>query len=134
MEVATVLHLLTAATSLIGVFFSLRSAIEMSSTDIAQIASTRWDYNPAIVRSLASQKTDAVTGVTALLVVFVLEVASLALDLGEFPSLSTGLIVFAVASGLLFGVGTFLRREFRKAIHRKALERLPTEKVGKWPP
>ena len=59
--------------TLIASFFWIRGSLALSIKDIAALAGTYWNYNPATLQNLASQKADSLIAGLLLLVSFSLQ-------------------------------------------------------------
>ncbi len=55
----TFIQLTSLAVTFIATFFWIRGTALLSTKDLAALAGTYWDYSPATLNSLASQKADS---------------------------------------------------------------------------
>jgi hypothetical protein len=63
--------------TVISAYFLIKSVIEMTPKDIAELSTTRFDYNPPVVRSLSKQRADTLVGFALLMTGLVLSLANL---------------------------------------------------------
>ena len=107
----------------------MRGAALLTPEMLADLASTKWGYNPAALRSLAQQQADAAVGFVTLAVALVLQLASLGVGAPYNLSLTGGAIAVA-ASGAVAWLGTAAANRRRDTSVRRAEKRLRELKEG----
>lgn len=94
-------------------FFLAKGNLGLSAETIAEISSTKWDYNSNVIRSLAQQRADTWIGVVFLLLGFVLQMwnALWPMRYDDF-AVHKGAAIYALVFSAILGFGAFfLSRE-----------------------
>ena len=90
---------------LISSFFLIKSVIEMTPKDMAELSQTNWDYSlTATTRSLAKQKADTTIGFVFMVLSFSLSLANSLwpMRLADFAVSRNGVILAVLVSIVIF--------------------------------
>lgn len=84
----------------ISAFFLIKSVIEMTPKDVAELSQTHWNYSLSATRNLAKQKADTLVGFVFLMSSFSLSLANLLwpMRLGDFGVNCNGVIIAFLVS------------------------------------
>ena len=105
--VRTFIQVLALSLTLVASLFLLKANFGLSVKNIAEISSTRWDYNSEVARSLAQQQADTAVGFFYLLLAFGLQMGNLLWpeQYVDFKVDALGAILAIVTAGALLVVG-----------------------------
>ena len=86
-----------------------RGSVALTPQGIAELATSKWDYNPEVIGNLAQQKVDTAVGVVLLLLAFALQMLDVlrAVPSGDAPA-RRGPILGALAASAVLVVGALL--------------------------
>jgi hypothetical protein len=89
-------------------FFLAKANVGLSAEHIAELASTKWDYNPDVVRGLAQQRADTWVGFTFLIAAFVMSLWNTLWPMRWVDfAVHKGAAAYALALAMLLGFGAF---------------------------
>ena len=89
-------------------FFLAKGNLGLSARAIAELASTKWDFNPDLIANLAQQRADTWIGVLLLLIAFALQMMNVMWPMrwSDF-TVHKGAAVYAVVLSIVIGFGAF---------------------------
>lgn len=123
--IRTFIQVAGLAFTLEAAFFLARANIGLSAETLAQIASTKWGYNPDVVRSLAQQRADTWIGFAFLLAAFVLSLWNLLWPMrwDDF-AVHKGGAVSALVLALVLGFAALYLSKQLAAAHEQRVNRI----------
>lgn len=106
--IRTFIQVAELAFTLEAAFFLAKANVGLSAEHIAELASTKWDYNPDVVRGLAQQRADTTVGFFFLLGAFVLSLWNTLWPMRWVDfSVHKGAAVYALALAVFVGFGAY---------------------------
>jgi hypothetical protein len=129
--IRTFIQITSLVLTLEAAIFLAKGNLGLSAQAIAEISSTKWDYNSDLITSLAQQRADTWVGVVLLLGAFFLQMGNALWPMrwADFD-VHKGAAVYAVAFSVMLGFGAFfLAREVAHSTSsdvKKILERPAT--------
>lgn len=122
----TFIQITSLLLTLEAAIFLAKGGLGLSAEAIAQLSSTRFGYNPDLVRSLAQQRCDTWVGVGLLLLAFSLQMWNTLwpLRIGDF-GVHKGAALYAVVFSIVLAFGAFfLSKEAAANTAEKVKEKL----------
>lgn len=96
------------ALTLVAAFFLAEGGLGLQPAVVAELASTKFNYNSEVVRSLSQQHADTVVGSGLLTLAFILQlVNALWVTIWEHYMVSRPTIIYAVVFSTAIGVGVY---------------------------
>jgi hypothetical protein len=114
--IRTFIQVAGLAFTLEAAFFLARANVGLSAEHIAELASTKWDYSPDVIRGLAQQRADTTIGFSFLLAAFVLSLWNTLWPMRWVDfTVHKGAAAYALALAVFVGFGAFhLSKELTK--------------------
>ena len=100
----TFIQITALTVTLIATYFWIRGAALLSPKDLAALSGTYFNYNPALLKSLASQKSDSYLAGLLLLSSFLLQTGN---SLWPMRIEDFGINKWGVVSSVVFSTGVF---------------------------
>ena len=90
--------------TVISAYFLIKSVIEMTPKDIAELSTSRFDYSPPVVRNLSKQRVDTLVGFVFLMFSFFLSLVNLLWEMRyrDFGVNYNGVIIAVLVSFVIF--------------------------------
>ena len=107
---------------LLSSFFLINGILTSSIQDIAELATSKWDYNLDVAKNLTHQRSDTIVGFVLLLLSFILQSINLLWPISwvDFAVNKKGVIVALIVSMLVFfvakGASNFLFKNSYKQV------------------
>lgn len=124
--VRTLIQLTAIIRTLEASWFLLQGNLGLTIKDIAEVSSTKYGYNPNVVKSLSQQKVDNWIGFSLLLLAFSLQLANSLWGMRwvDFAFSKTGMALSFAAATIVFIACYFLSQKIGNTIYDHAMELL----------
>jgi hypothetical protein len=120
--IRTLIQVLALTLTLESAFFLVKSSLTLSPKLVAELATTKWDYSPEVLKSYARQRADTLVGMGLLLVAFGLQLGNALWPMRwmDFQVSRRGAITALVISAVLLVVCLWVSRTLAQHTYNAA--------------